>query len=1228
MADNDSNVMQAQLGLSMAGSMSGSPMGMPTPMPPPPPMKHPGDAARDAVQMTQTMAMNTMQSAQAVNFASMGTPGGGFGGGGMGGGGGWGMGGFANQYRQNMVGIQQQQLNPWMAGSMASMMGSGGYQAGMMPSPIQMTQPAMGIYRPPPQMPMGQIPPVPQMPLFPTPFTPNMPSPMFSTPFDYNMQRGEMRGIQHTAAALSLPGVAARAGTAAIGGWAGAGLGAHMGARFGAGGAAIGAAVGGFAGMMGAEHFAGAGVQGLVDQMNPFDRMARHTAQIRGMSQEFVVGGSGLSAGGRGLGLGASAHVGRQLNNLAADSGFQRQTGSQFSSQDLMKITQISGQQGLLDMAQNPEQIVSQVKNVSKALTAFMKLASEPDVTEALKQMGQMRQMGLTLGETMQAMQGAKSYSRMAGTSVQGIMQSGLAGAMTFQQQGLSGGLGLNVGMGSMGMARQAVAGGTYTTQQLAMLGGTQGVAQNNMEMSAAMLKQPLMAAAMSGFGAGGTFGLNAGNMRALAGGGLGINQLATMGVNNMNAAVARGGVSAIGAFQMQQGELEDQMGRALGPEGIKMMGFQQIRSTRQFLGLKGPGGTFAAAKAMGMTDDQAKQSTLEMSSPEFFQNMQRQIHITRQEQRAEAREQRKADAPTILDKMSEKSDTVRGARGAFRNVGVGFDDMVEGVTSALSRSGEESAANRTGQTVVRQGRVLLAQNPLEARMVDKITMKEMRAAGVFNRDSQGRSDAIFRTGEGRGIGHSETLAAIRRDVFGGDSFDLQQMREAQGGLKGVFGGGKMETVARMLTLGTGFDNADQNDETRADIRRGSESTMRGLKASAGERAGAHGALAKGLGVDKKTAAKVSTTFAKKLAAIAKEKANLIGGSTQLTDKDYQRAIQETAVEHKGDGVDATKLSANRSQLEKTSVQRARDRAGTAADAIRGTDIVDKASLLKSVEDAEQAQTDRGIRLMGDEGGVLSKYGIGGDASRREAMMQKIFTEDEDPRVGQLAVLKAAHAAGDEKATKALDAMEQQLSGSEKGQQILERAGKMQKAFGKDVDMAIRVGKSGMAFNKDTFERERTGYLAEKTARQYRSGLSQIADKDLLAAAGSDDARDILRAAGGEGKGLSGKAVALAKEYHAKGTSEERKAEIEEKLGDIAKGRGHAEESGVFGGLMDAAADKMSEFKSKMVGEEAAAASADFPDAVAQFAEASRSLERAADALGTRLGDGVNPWGS
>jgi hypothetical protein len=252
----------------------------------------------------------------------------------------------------------------------------------------------------------------------------------------------------------------------------------------------------------------------------------------------------------------------------------------------------------------------------------------------------------------------------------------------------------------------------------------------------------------------------------------------------------------------------------------------------------------------------------------------------------------------------------------------------------------------------------------------------------------------------------------------------------------------------------------------------------------------------------------------------------------------------------------------------------------------------------------------------------ISELSAQGQETRQLELMQKVFSGHENPEVGRMATLLAAsQAEGDEggPATKAYQkaVAEQQARGAE-GEEIIEAASKMQRSFGGLDDLAVRLGKGGSAFNKDTFAKERKGYLAYKAAEIYKSGLSSIADSSVLA--GGADARSVLSTAGAEGTGLSGsEARKLAKEYNAEGVSDERKAELEEKFEKLATGRGQTAESSVFGGLWDKAADMAADFKSKMVGDEAAAASGDFPDAVEQFAEASRSLQRVAEALGTAL---------
>lgn len=1194
MADNDDfNVMQAQLGLTGArGSMS--PFGIPTPMPSQAPMaRHPGDVARDIVQQTQTSAMQTMQSAAMINQGS-----------------GWGLGNFARQFQQNMSGIQQQQLNPWTAGSMASVMGMPGYSPGMMPSPVQMTSPMMGIYRPPPPPPMATIPPIAPMPLFPSPFHPQAPSPMFSTPFDRNQVMSDYRGMQHSAFALSAPGVLGRAGVDVLGSRMGAGAGALMGARFGgAPGAAIGATVGAIGGMLGADHFLGGGAQHLIDDMNPLARLSRHAAQVRGMSQEFVIGGPNMSPTGRGLGGASATHLARMLHDTAGQSGFQRETGGMFSSQDLMRITQMSGQQGLLDMAQRPEQISTQVKSIAKALKSFMQLAAEPDVTEAIKQLGQMRNMGLSLGESMMAVQQAKGFARSAGTSVRGIMETGgLPGAMVFQQQGLSAGLGMQVGMGSLAMARQAVASGTFTPQQLAMLGGTQGVAQRNMETSAAMLKQPLMAAAMSGFGAGGTFGLNANAVSGLANGQFGIQQLAGMGVGNMMDAVRRGGVGALGAFQMQQGELQDQLGRALGPTGIKMMGFQQIMQTQKMLGVSGAGGAFAAAKAMGMTDDQARQQVLEMNSPEFFQNQQRQIAITRQDERATARELRRATASTLLDKGEQQFGLIRGARSGLRNIGTGFNDMLEGVSGLM-----HGASAVDGQFIRRTPGALLASGPLEERLVGAMSYRDVVGRGLMG-GGAGRDEAVFHTPGGRGIGSSAMVADIRDAFFGGTRADLAQLRNAQGGLRGKLGGGNAETVARMLTAGAVFDDGMAVRDAGQDMLRGSEGTMRGLGADVTARKGAMGRLTKSLGKEKANAAR--SAFERALAAKARSKSRLIGDSEQLSGADYDEALKAAAA---AAGVDPKQL--NLADLQEVGIKGAKTLAGaTGEGSFRSTDITGEGAYRGRVNELTEAQTKQGLELLGDEGGLLSKFGLGGDASRREGAMSLMFGGDEDARVGLIASLQAAAAQGDEGAQRRVEQLREELG--PEFEELAERAGNMLARAGDNKDMLARAGKrygNAMSFSdmKSAATQGQKDFLGRKAALRFGKGLETFADKSMLATLSTKDPIRELLSKGGTG--LKGEMKTLAEQF-SRAKDEKARGKIIDKAGMLVSRAGVVSESESVGGEMDAGADKKAAIQSQIVAQTGADAAAAFPQAVSTFAEASRALQRAAEHLGNATG--------
>lgn len=1205
MADyDDLGVMQAQLGLGARGSMS--PLGIPTPMPQ---VRHPSEAARDAVQMSQSSAMQTMQAVSMINAAAAG---------GMGFGSG--LGGFASQYQANMANIRSNQLSPWGAGMTSSMMGMGGYMPGMMPSPIQMTPSNMGIYRPTAAPPMMTMPPVPPTPFIPGPFTPQLPPPMFTTNFERSQQLADYRGHQATAMALSVPGVAARAGVDIAGSRMGAGLGALAGARLGGvPGAAIGGAIGAIGGFLGAENFLGQGVQNAVDDMNPIARMSRQAAQVRGMSRDFVVGGNALDVTGSGLNRTGSVRLARQMHNLAGESGFQRETGGMFSSQDLMKITSLSGQQGLLDMAQNPDQITGQVKNIAKALKSFMKLAGEPDVTEAIKQLGQMRSMGLSLGESMLAVERAKSYGRMAGTSVQGIMQmGGLPGAMVFQQQGLSAGLGMQVGMGSLGMARQAVAGGTFSPAQLSMLGGVQGVAQNNMEMSAAMLKQPLMAAAMSNFNpASGGFQLNPNAVGGLARGQVGLQGMANMGVSNMMRAVQQGGIGALGAFQMDQSEMQDQLGRALGPEGIKIMGMQQILNTRKFLGVKGRGGLFAAAKSMGFSDDQAKQSVQEMGSPEFMENMQRQIRITEQQTRAEERELAKARAPTFTQGLSEKYAPVRGAMRGLRTAGAMFDDVTEALTGTFARYGEEGAAEAVGQTVRRTDRRLLASSPLETRMMSKLSHADLVGSGAFDMKRE-RDTSLFRIG-GRGYLNSSGAGDLR-DYLGGDEADLKAYRKAQGGFGELLGGGGLESTARYSLLG-GFGMFASGSDVRAElpnIQRGAEATARGLNATSTDRKDARQRLEKALGEgggDK--VIKLQSAFERVMSKKARENYNMIGGNKALTGESYDASLKEAAAEA---GISESELSKlNAADLQAISVKGAKTMSGAEGSGSWQTaEALGESSYKGTMDALAEAQTTQSEGM----------FGSMGTATQREKMADLLLSGDEDARVGTLAALMAS--SGTNKvAGHQLEAYRKELRAQGVDiDELEERAGTMVTTAGtENLDFLKEYGSKLSSSSVEDMAKETEGRkksrLGRKEVLKLGKGLETFADKSTLSGfSAGDPVEQLLKQ--DESKIRGPQMQALAKKYKSAASGEARAAVLEE-ASSLARGAGYVSETENVGGDIGASAKKAQVTSETLAGVSAEALK-EFPDAVRSFTDASRALEKAANQLGnaTALTPSVN----
>lgn len=904
MAEENSSAMRANLGLGAQSSFS--PLGIPTPQVQFPAVRHPGEIAVQATMMAQAGNMQTLQATQvtrpgAMGGAGMGSP----------------LGAFAQQYQMNQSMMSSQQFNPYYAQAMMGIGGygrGGGFNPGMMPSPTHMTDPSMGIFRPFPQGPSPMVPPVPQLPLVRHPMTPALPSPTFQTPMDYQYNIGRQRGDQFTAAALATPPTIARFGTDIAGGMAGSAVGAALGARFGGPmGARLGAGLGGVAGIALTEMSGLANTAGrMIDNINPVRAMSMRGAQMQSMSQEFVVGGSGLAANGRGLGTRSAMSLGRMIEDVAYDGSFRKETG--FSVQDMTRITRMAGEQGVLDMAQSPQQIKGQVTTLAKALKNFMQLVGEPDIGEAIKQVGQMRSMGLGTAEALRSAQNSRMYARMAGTSVGALTETaGLQGAMIFQQSGLSAGLGLQMGQGAMGMARQSVAAGTYNPQQLAMLGGTSGIAQREMQANAAFLKMPMVTAAMASPLSGGGFGLNAKNVEGLVNGKFNINQMASMGADNLMAAVSQHGVGALAMFQMQQNELQDSLGRALGPGQLKQARYHQILNTQKMLGIEGPGGLAMAAKGLGMSDDETRQFMQEASSPEFFSNMRRQADVQIQDVRMQDEELAERTAPgawTRWGASGSASGFVRGANRFGRDAASGFRNAIEGTANFFG-----DVTNFSNRSLVRTPAEMLATNPEQARQMAAMSPErraELRAK--YYGGGPGTDEGPLLTVKGIGYGYSGLGGAIR-SALGGDAGTLRDVRQAQGGSdiggflrEGRFtGGGLLERADRLVSGALMGEHSPYEGEEEIlrlgkDFKAGSDILFKGITASGSQMDAASNKIAGALGGDRKKAAELESAFASKVIAFAQKRKSDqawydTGDLAQINETELKQLMEEAKKE-------------------------------------------------------------------------------------------------------------------------------------------------------------------------------------------------------------------------------------------------------------------------------------------------------------------------------------------
>ena len=688
---------------------------------------------------------------------------------------------FGQQFQQQFQAAQQMQsFNPYMANMMGS---AGGYGGGQMnlPSPIMMTPANTGVFRPQmPSMGMQPIAPMAVMPVIQTPFTPQIPRPQFQTAWEQELQQRDYRADSIYSYAIQAP----RAGGNMAGYGVGAMAGAMMGGRMGR--PLIGAAMG----------MVGAGMSGLAGGMGdlammPFrPSMETHQmgASIQRMSQDWVVGGSQMHAMGRGLTRGASMDLSQGIMDMTEDRGFKQQTGGMFSRHDMANILQTGGRAGLMDFTQNTDQIKEQLRRTALSLKKFMELTNDPDVSGIIRKMADLQRLGYGPGDMEGAAYGMRRFSRGAGTTIDGIMQMGGAGAMTYQGMGLSAASGMNYGMFSAMAARQSISSGVYSPAQAALLGGQSGIAQRNMQAQAAMMSMPLVGASMASF-QGGSWGVNYGQAADRMSGRGGAAGFVTGAAQNLGRAVMSGGVGALAMYPLQAGMMQDEISRAMSPEQQTAMRFQSALATGKQMGLKGAG-AFALGSRMMFGDEVATQMLKEASSPQYWKGLKDSVRRQQNELAVQQFQDIKDNAPGFFGGIGEKLG--EAGRAASRSIDVGASRGVGRFFKHWGDENRQEAARESGQYYYAEntfsGKTQQESSVYEAKlrtMGDKMS-PTMKGGGFHYRDYTkalqylGREDKGTRSWGEAGLDAASTAAAWMTPL-GIAGFGYDQMQSMMG---------------------------------------------------------------------------------------------------------------------------------------------------------------------------------------------------------------------------------------------------------------------------------------------------------------------------------------------------------------------------------------------------------------------------------------------------------------
>lgn len=509
------------------------------------------------------------------------------------------------------------------------------------------------------------------------PFAPPAPQPAFDTAyggFVAQQQAEERRGWVEGRGAS---GVMARLGANAAVGAAGAFMGRKAGPW--------GALAGGMVGFLGAELSGfGQGAQNLHGDWSTGPRLSEQglASGIEHASRGFVSSGPQLNAIGQGFSHRASHAAAHGITSLADSSAFRSETRERFNTQDLSRMTQLGAQSGLMSGVNSSSQMVSQVRDIARMVSAFTELAKEPDFVRAVQGLGNLRASGLNLHESLNAVAQGRSQARMAGTSFQGLMEvGGSIGSQTYQSMGLTQGLGVMSGMGNYAQAAASVNRGTLGTQLSSLAGGAQGIGTFNSMYSAAALQHPMTVPGLMGSAG----GLDTNAVQGYLSGRHDVFSLTGRGSSVLGGIANRQGPEGLGQSIAMQPMLQDTLGRILqsqGPFAQRNHEDRQVMALSRQMNMSGSAGFLTAAQAMGMDRTQAVARATELGSETYWQGQRQQLVTDRREVRADRDREREENAPTFWSTLRHETGVgsgIESINASLHHAGMGVSRLFGG---------------------------------------------------------------------------------------------------------------------------------------------------------------------------------------------------------------------------------------------------------------------------------------------------------------------------------------------------------------------------------------------------------------------------------------------------------------------------------------------------------------------------------------------------------------------